>query len=111
MRAALPDGAICDPLGSARVGHALKGQGFRVWSNDHNAYAHTLATAYVQADRERWADKAETVLAELWTLTPEAGWFTKAFCEDARFFHPDNGARIDAMRTRIEAMGLELLRC
>ncbi|MEN5169820.1 DNA adenine methylase [Brevundimonas pondensis] len=109
VRAALPDGGtVCDLFsGSARVGHALKGQGFRVWSNDHNAYAHTLATAYVQADRERWATQAEGILSELRTVTPEAGWFTKAFCEDARFFHPDNGARIDAMRTRIEAMGLE----
>ena len=109
VRAALPDGGtVCDLFsGSARVGHALKGQGFRVWSNDHNAYAHTLATAYVQADRERWTTQAQVILTELRTVTPEAGWFTKAFCEDARFFHPDNGARIDAMRGRIEAMGLE----
>ena len=53
----LPDGGlVCDLFsGTARVGHALKKQGFRVWSNDHNAYAHALATCYVQADRERWA--------------------------------------------------------
>jgi adenine-specific DNA-methyltransferase len=109
VRAALPDGGtVCDLFsGSSRVGHALKGQGFRVWSNDHNAYAHTLATAYVQADRERWETQAQVILTELRSVTPEAGWFTKAFCEDARFFHPENGARIDAMRTRIEAMGLE----
>ena len=109
VRSLLPDGGtVCDLFsGSARVGHALKGQGFRVWSNDHNAYAHTLATAYVQADRELLADRAEQVLAELRTVTPEAGWFTRSFCEDARYFHPDNGARIDAMRDRIEAMGLE----
>jgi adenine-specific DNA-methyltransferase len=107
--AALPEGGtVCDLFsGSARVGHALKGRGFRVWSNDHNAYAHVLATAYVQADRERWQEKAEAVLAELRTVTPEAGWFTKAFCEDARFFHPDNGARVDAVRDRIAGMGLE----
>lgn len=109
VAAALPDGGtVCDLFsGSSRVGHALKKQGFRVWSNDHNAYAHVLAAAYVQADRERWLEKAEAVLAELRTVTPKAGWFTKAFCEDARFFHPDNGARIDAMRDRIAAMGLE----
>ncbi|WP_332677405.1 DNA adenine methylase [Brevundimonas sp.] len=109
VRAGLPDGGtVCDLFsGSARVGHALKREGFRVWSNDHNAYAHTLATAYVQADRERWLDKAEAVLAELRTVTPEAGWFTKAFCEDARFFTPGNGAVIDAMRERIAAMALE----
>jgi adenine-specific DNA-methyltransferase len=109
VRAGLPDGgAVCDLFsGSARVGHALKREGFRVWSNDHNAYAHTLATAYVQADRERWLDKAEAVLAELRTVAPEAGWFTRAFCEDARYFTPQNGAVIDAMRDRIAAMALE----
>ncbi|MDY6922712.1 MAG: DNA adenine methylase [Pseudomonadota bacterium] len=101
-------GTVCDLFsGSARVGHALKKQGFRIWSNDHNAYAHVLATAYVQADRERWLEKAETVLAELRTVAPEAGWFTKVFCEDARYFTPENGARIDAMRDRIAAMALE----
>ncbi len=105
----LPDrGRVCDLFsGTARVGHALKRQGFEVWSNDHNAYAHTLATAYVQADRDRWLALAEAVLAELREVRPEAGWFTQAFCEDARYFHPDNGARIDAMRERIEALSLE----
>ncbi|MFO0411762.1 MAG: DNA adenine methylase, partial [bacterium] len=85
IREQLPDGGtVCDLFsGSARVGHALKGAGFRVWSNDHNAYAHVLATAYVQADRERWLERAEAVLAELRTVTPRAGWFTKTFCEDA----------------------------
>ena len=105
----LPErGTVCDLFsGTARVGHALKGQGFRVWSNDHNAYAHTLATAYVQADREVWAERAQAVLTDLSATPPSEGWFTKTFCEDARFFHPSNGARIDAMRDRIEVMGLE----
>lgn len=109
ISASLPEGGtVCDLFsGSARVGHALKRQGFRVWSNDHNAYAHTLATAYVQADHERWHDRAEAVLAELRAVKPEAGWFTRAYCEDARFFHPDNGAVIDAMRDRIAALSLE----
>ena len=107
--AALPDGGtVCDLFsGTARVGHALKKRGFRVWSNDHNAYAHALATCYVQADRDRWMEKAERVLAELRTAPAEAGWFTRAYCEQARFFHPDNGARIDAVRERIAAMALE----
>ena len=105
----LPQGGrVCDLFsGTARVGHALKKQGFQVWSNDHNAYAHALATAYVQADRERWIDRVVQVLADLRGVRPQAGWFTQAFCHDARYFHPDNGALIDAMRDRIEAMGLE----
>jgi len=109
VRGVLPEGGlVCDLFsGTARVGHALKGQGFRVWSNDHNAYAHTLATAYVQADRECWAERAEAVLGELRTVPPQAGWFTRTFCDEARFFHPDNGAKIEAMRERIETMDLE----
>ncbi len=109
VAAALPDGGVvCDLFsGSARVGHGLKKAGYRVWSNDHNAYAHVLATAYVQADRERWLEKAEGVLAELRAVRPEAGWFTRTFCEEARYFTPQNGARIDAMRERIAAMALE----
>ena len=109
VRTLLPDGGhVCDLFsGSARVGHALKGEGFRVWSNDHNAYAHTLATAYVATDRDRWHDKAKAVLDDLARTPPAAGWFTRAFCEDARYFTPQNGALVDAMRERIEAMGLE----
>ena len=109
ISAVLPEGGtVCDLFsGSARVGHALKKQGFRVWSNDHNAYAHVLATAYVQADRDRWLGRAEAVLTELRAVAPEAGWFTKTFCEDARYFTPENGARIDAMRDRIAALALE----
>ena len=107
--ALLPDGGrVCDLFsGTARVGHALKAQGHAVWSNDLNAYAHALATCYVQADADRWAPSAERVLAELREVRPEAGWFTQAFCQDARYFHPDNGARVDAMRERIEALNLE----
>jgi len=109
VQALLPDGgSVCDLFsGTARVGHALKGQGYRVWSNDHNAYAHRLATTYVQADREVWAERAAAVIADLAQTPPSPGWFTQTFCENARFFHPENGARIDAMRDRIAAMGLE----
>jgi adenine-specific DNA-methyltransferase len=103
VRGRLPDGGrVCDLFsGSARVGHALKREGFAVHSNDHNAYAHVLATAYVQADRDRWLGPAERALSELAAVKPEPGWFTRTFCEDARFFHPENGARIDAIRERI----------
>ncbi len=109
VRGLLPEGGTVADLfsGTARVGHALKGEGFRVHSNDVTAYAHALANTYVQADRERWLAPAERVLAELATVKPEAGWFTRAVCEDARYIHPDNGARIDAMRERIAAMALE----
>jgi adenine-specific DNA-methyltransferase len=101
-------GTVCDLFsGTSRVGHALKGEGYRVWSNDHNAYAHTLATAYVQADQERWSAKAARLLDELRSARSSDGWFTQAYCRDARFFHPTNGARIEGIRAAIAARSLE----
>lgn len=93
--------------GSARVGHALKQAGFRVRSNDHNAYAHTLALGLVQADAERHAATATTVLADLARLPPRPGWFTATYAEAARYLHPANAARIEAIRHAIAALGAE----
>ena len=92
--------------GTSRVGHALKRQGYRVHANDHNAYAATLATAYVQADRRRWLGPARRVIAELAALPGRPGWFTETFCVRARYLQPDNGARVDAIRERIAALAL-----
>lgn len=104
-----PAGATVADLfsGTARVGHALKRAGYRVLANDHNAFAHTLATCYVQADAERWAGPAARILADLQRLPPRAGWFTETYCVAARYFHPDNGARIEAVREGILKLGAE----
>jgi adenine-specific DNA-methyltransferase len=93
--------------GTARVGHALKGAGFRVHANDHNAYAHTLALCHVQADAERHAAAAAKVLADLARLPPRAGWFTATYAETARYLHPDNAARVEAIREAIAALAAE----
>ena len=93
--------------GTSRVGHALKSRGLRVHANDHNAYAATLATAYVQADRRRWLGPAQRLVAELDAIPGVPGWFTQTFCERARYLQPANGARVDAIRERIRALGLE----
>lgn len=87
--------------GTSRVGHALKGAGFQVFANDHNAYAHTLAQCYVQADSESYAEPAQKWIDELNQIPGKAGWFTATYCEEARFFHPKNGARIEAIRQKI----------
>jgi adenine-specific DNA-methyltransferase len=92
--------------GTARVGHALKGAGLAVHANDYAAYAHALATCYVQADAERWTHAAEALLAELQRVPPAPGYVTRTFCEEARYFTPENGARIDAMRDAIAARAL-----
>ena len=93
--------------GTSRVAHALKSRGYRVHANDHNAYAATLATAYIQADRQRWLEPARRLLAELDALPGVPGWFTETFCSLARYFQPANGARVDAIRERIASLGLE----
>ncbi len=93
--------------GTSRVGHALKARGYRVIANDHLAFAHVLARCYVQADRERWAVPAARLLAELERLPGRPGYVTETFCLRSRFFHPRNGARIDAIREAIAARDLD----
>jgi len=97
-----PEGSVLDLFsGTARVGHALKGRGHQVFSNDLNRYAHTLATCYVQADAEHVVDEARTWLDHLSKLPGHRGYFTRTFCEDSRFFQPKNGMRVDAIRDAI----------
>jgi adenine-specific DNA-methyltransferase len=106
--AAAPGATVADVFsGTARVGHALKGAGYRVLANDHNAFAHTLATCYVQADAERWAEPARRILDDLQRLSPRAGWFTETYCVAARYLHPDNGAKVEAIRNAIAGLGTE----
>ena len=92
--------------GTARVGHAAKRGGYQVISNDHNAYAHTLATCYVEADREAIEVDALRLIEEFNALPGRPGYVTKTFCEDARFFQPKNGERIDAIREEIARKSL-----
>lgn len=105
---ALPEVATVLDLfsGTSRVGHALKGAGYRVLANDHNAYAATLARCYVAADAEDLERDARRLVAELNALPGEPGYFTETFCVQSRFFQPKNGARIDAIREAIAGKGL-----
>ncbi len=95
-------GSVLDLFsGTSRVARALKATGRFVVANDHLAYAATLARCYVQADSRRWGQTARDLLVQLAAVPPRSGYFTKAFCEDARYFQPKNGARIDAIRDEI----------
>lgn len=92
--------------GTSRVGHALKRSGYRVLANDHNAYAATLARCYVEADAADVLDDARRLVAEFNALPGEPGYITETFCTRSRFFRPENGARIDAVREAIVRKGL-----
>jgi adenine-specific DNA-methyltransferase len=108
----LPDiGRVVDLFsGTARVGHALKRHGYYVIANDHLSYAATLARCYVAADREEVGRDVERLVCDLSKVKGSPGYFTHTFCERSRFFHPKNGARIDAIRERIERLGLDEIR-
>lgn len=92
--------------GTSRVGHALKRAGHRVVANDFMSYAHALATCYVQADRGDVIDDAEKLVREFNRLPDAPGWFTETFCVKSRFFRPENGGRIDAIREAIARKSL-----
>jgi len=103
--------------GTSRVGHALKRAGYRVLANDHNAYAHTLARCYVEADAEDSLAPATTLITDLnaaaapsvtLSLCPSvpASLFTETYCHASRFLHPKNGPRIAAVRERIDELAL-----
>jgi len=92
--------------GTSRVGHALKREGYRVIANDHNAYALTLARCYVQADAEEVLADATRLIDELNRLPGKPGYITETFCLRSRFFQPQNGERIDAIREEIARKGL-----
>lgn len=92
--------------GTSRVGHALKGAGYRVVANDHNAYAATLARCLVQADAPDVLPEARRLVAELSALPGRPGFITETYALQARFFHPRNAERIDAIRDGIAARDL-----
>lgn len=95
--------------GTARVGHALKNEGYQVFSNDHNTYAHTLAQCYVEADLEKVEHEARLLVNEFNQLQGMPGFFTQNFAVNSRFFHPKNTEKVDAIRDAIEAKNLPTL--
>ena len=92
--------------GTARVGSALRARGYRVTANDHNAYAYALAQCYVAADAEEWTKAASEHIARFNQLLGAPGYFTRTYCEEARYFQPKNGARVDAIREAISELRL-----
>lgn len=104
----LPSGSVLDLFsGTSRVGHALKHAGYRVVANDVNEYAATLARCYVESDFESVAAQAQEWIDRLQETPPKAGWFTEIYSERSRFFKPENGARIEAIRNAIAEAALE----
>jgi adenine-specific DNA-methyltransferase len=91
--------------GTTRVAQALKGGGFAVTANDLASYSEVLATAYIACDAAT-ADivRLSALVEQLNALPGVEGYVTRTFCEEARYFQPVNGRRIDAVRAAIDTL-------
>ncbi len=89
--------------GTTRVAQEFKRRDIEVTATDLASYSEVLSDCYIATDAQD-VDRASLVaeLARLNGLPGEPGYITSTFCEQARFFQPHNGARIDAIRAAIE---------
>ncbi len=89
--------------GTTRVAQAFKAQGVHVTAVDSARYAHVFAQCYIAADAAA-VDAAElsAAVTRLNALPGTPGYVHDMFSRQARFFQPDNAARIDAVRNAIE---------
>jgi adenine-specific DNA-methyltransferase len=92
--------------GTTRVAQAWKQTGLAVTAVDTARCSHVLARCYIEADPAAEPHLLAEVSREvdrLNALPGRPGYVTATFCEQARYFRPENGARIDAVRDAIEA--------
>lgn len=100
----LPVSSVCDLFtGTTRVAQACKRAGMYVVTNDLASYSHVFGTAWIAADaNELDIARLQGWIDHLNALPGKPGYVTQTFCEDARYFQPKNGARIDAIRAEID---------
>jgi adenine-specific DNA-methyltransferase len=89
--------------GTTRVAQEFKRRGMHVTATDLASYSEVLSDCYVATDAES-VDLVAVAdeLARLEALPGRRGYFTRTFCEQARYFQPHNGERIDAIRDEID---------
>jgi adenine-specific DNA-methyltransferase len=95
---------ICDLFtGTTRVAQGFKRAAFQVMANDCATYSEILSRAFIETDGRNVQRAAlDEKCAYLNSLPGIDGYITKTFCEDARYFQPFNGRRMDAIRPEID---------
>lgn len=89
--------------GTTRVAQEFKRRGLFTLANDVATYSEVLADCYISTDAGAVdPQEIQDTLDTLNALPGRRGYFTRTFCEDARYFQPKNGARVDAIRDAIE---------
>jgi adenine-specific DNA-methyltransferase len=90
--------------GTTRVAQELKRRGGHVTAVDRARYAAVFAESAIATDADRLDLAALDVeLTALNAMPPIEGYVTEVFCREARYFRPENGARIDAIRDALVA--------
>lgn len=90
--------------GTTRVAQEFKRRGLRVTATDLATYSEVLSDCYIATDAATVdLTELDQELSRLESLPGKPGYFTETFCEQARFFQPKNGARVDAIRDALEA--------
>ncbi len=104
----LPISSVCDMFaGTTRVGQAFRRAGCRVVSNDLASYSAAFGQAYIAAGPDLDRERLRTLIARLQALPGAPGYATETFCVQARYFSPENGARIDAVRGAIDDLDVD----
>jgi adenine-specific DNA-methyltransferase len=89
--------------GTTRVAQEFKRRGMHVTAVDLASYSGVLGECYISTDADTVDVAAlDRALTRLAALPGVRGYFTETFCERARFLHPKNGVRVDAIRAAIE---------
>ena len=89
--------------GTTRVAQEFKRRGAHTTAVDNARYAFEFARCYLELDGAA-ADHRElqAALEDLGARPGYDGYVTETFCRASRFFQPQNGRRIDAIRDAIE---------
>ncbi len=89
--------------GTTRVAQELKRRGIEVTACDLATYSQVLSDCYVATDATAIdEDELAAEIERLDALPGRPGYVTRTFCEEARYFQPHNGARVDAIRDALE---------
>ncbi len=90
--------------GTTRVAQAFKAQGVHVTAVDSARYAEAFARTYIETDAAATdAGELQAAITRLNAVRGKPGYVHETFSRQARFFQPENAARIDAARDCIES--------
>lgn len=103
---ASPGASVVDLFsGAGHVSKHLRGCGYIVTANDMNYYAYCIADAYLSFFPLEATKYMQATISRLNRIKPGySGYFTRTFCEGAKFFQPKNGQKVDAIRDEIEKL-------